>query len=279
MNSESSTQATPTIERASTYIKADDISIWLKANPDRQIGPNTLGAFIDCCSYYKRPDILARVITRFRNQVIASVEESIRSMVQTVKAPGTFWEQLHSSVLDRAFVAILNEESVMTSLYFCCSDGHLEVIELLLKQFEKYACDRLLSVAAAANTIETVKLIMTNYKHLTDQSIIDDNLAMAYAKGNMEIVKLLTTDLSPEVLQKTCIRILNESCITGHTYMVQHILQNNKHKLKVSNLTVCEDLIDHKPKIADLLYGTFGEALLERYPSWTRVVKSRAAKA
>lgn len=258
-------------------IDIDDIPVWLNARPDHKIDSDLFGEIIRWCCVGGRPDILAPVIARFNKQlaVSANKKKALIEKLPGIQTTSDLYEQLYAAIADEKLGSVFNENEVSSGLHDCCRLGYFETACLLLREYGKYVCNRLLISAVLTKTLNVAEEILTKYKHLLTQKYIDSGIVLAYEHENLEMIALFLTNLSDEVLRNICVCALNTSCEIGHEHIAQKLLQLRRDLFKIEDLDIDRDVCDIKPVIVDMLYLAFGDALLEHYPSWAVTVRSR----
>ena len=270
-----STVQIPNIHPDITVI--DDIPVWLNANLNYKINLEQFEGIIQWCCIAGRPDILAPVFTRYFKQLAVSAynKKALIAKLPSIQTTDTLYEELYAAIVDEKLGSVFNENVVSSALHDCCRLGHFETACLLLRECGKYVCNRLLISAVMTKALNIAEEILTKYKHLLTQTYIDSGVALAYDHEGLEMAALFLANLSDLSLRNICVGALNASCEVGHERVTQQLLQLRRDLFKIEDLKINKDVSDIKPAIVDMLYEAFGDALLERYPSWTDFVRSR----
>ena len=135
-------------------------------------------------------------------------------------------------------------------------------------------CDCLLAIACFSKAMKIIEMILKDYKHRLSKDTIGNMLAVEYVSENLDIVSLFFNNLDRRIMRPICIDQFNSACDLGFDRTLEHLLQNCKHLIKIEDFAFNPFGACRHPKVVALLYEAYGDALIELYPSWARLIKA-----
>ena len=165
------------------------------------------------------------------------------------------------------------ETDLNSLLASVCEDDNINRARALCTSTD--VCDRLLNTACDSKAVKIIVMILRDFKHLLSKDTIEKMLGMDYVRMNLDVVNLFLNNLDALTLRPICINRFNVACNLGFDHTLKHLLQHCKHLILTEDFAFSVAEASSYPKIVELLYEAYGDALLDLYPEWTGFVKAK----